>query len=98
MRHVARQPATAKDVVPAQDCEPLLAEDMAAVANELLRGYMALSGRGYRPRRIAFAMMGATINLFDVLDLNAELLPLLRATEDRVKGRHRSSKPHTKSV
>ncbi|MET0179993.1 MAG: hypothetical protein ABW194_05860 [Novosphingobium sp.] len=58
---------------------------MTDVANDLLRGYLALIERGHHQRTIAEAMLGATVNLFDVLDLNGELPALLRAIADRVE-------------
>lgn len=63
----------------------LHAEEMTDVANDLLRGYLALIERGHHQRTIAEAMLGATVNLFDVLDLNGELPALLRAIADRVE-------------
>jgi hypothetical protein len=58
---------------------------MTDVADDLLRGYLALIERGHHQRTIAEAMLSATVNLFDVLDLSGELPPLLRATADRIE-------------
>jgi hypothetical protein len=77
---------TAKDGPPrSPEDDELQSQEMMTVANDLLRGYLALTQRGYHPRTVAMAMMGATINLFDVLDLNRELPSLLRAIADRVE-------------
>jgi hypothetical protein len=81
---VQRNPAAKGGSALSLDGDQLQSEEMMAVANDLLRGYLALTERGYHPRTVAMAMMGATVNLFDVLDLNAELPPLLRAIAERV--------------
>ncbi|MET0251542.1 MAG: hypothetical protein ABW203_05120 [Novosphingobium sp.] len=74
--------------IPASSVERDLveSEEMMLVANDLLRGYLTLTARGYHPRTVAMAMMGATVNLFDALELNGELPGLLRAIADRVGG------------
>src|SRR5215207_5211187 len=63
----------------------LRTEDMIDVANELLRSYLVLIQRGHHQRAIAEAMLGATVNLFDVLELGDELPVVLRALAERLE-------------
>ena len=71
------------DPGPAEE-DVILADEMGEVANELLRGYLALIERGHHQSTIAEAMLAATVNLFDVLDLNNEVPALLRTIADRL--------------
>lgn len=61
------------------------AEDMIDVANDLLRSYLVLIERGHQQAAIAEAMLGATINLFEVLDPGAEIPDVLRALAERIE-------------
>lgn len=71
--------------------EPEVAEDllhsdeMKDVAGNLLRGYLVLLSRGHHQRMIAHAMLGATLNLYDLLGRSSELPELLRAIADRLE-------------
>ncbi|MET0179556.1 MAG: hypothetical protein ABW194_03615 [Novosphingobium sp.] len=63
----------------------LHSDEMKDVAGNLLRGYLVLLSHGHHQRTIAHAMLGATLNLYDLLERSSELPELLRAIADRLE-------------
>lgn len=51
----------------------------------MLAGYVDLVRQGKPDQTIAFAMMGATLNFYDMFGLNAGLPQLLRSIADRIE-------------
>jgi hypothetical protein len=60
-------------------------EEFASVSSELMNAYLALIRRGMPEKSIAFAMVGATVNLYHALNIIDELPDILRAVADRVE-------------
>lgn len=61
------------------------------VSREFLEGYRMLVERGMVPATVAFAMLSATVNLYEMFDMKTQLPGILRATADRLEeGAHLS--------
>ena len=53
--------------------------DFLDVSNSLLNGYVDIVNKGLPPPKIGLAMLGATVNLYQMFDMEGELVHLLRA-------------------
>ena len=67
------------------DDAPLSHESFVDVSRMLMQGYSELVGRGMPPSRVADAMLGATINFYDIFGLVDELPDTLRAIAERIE-------------
>ncbi|MDB5723776.1 MAG: hypothetical protein JWQ16_530 [Novosphingobium sp.] len=65
--------------------EPLPHRAFADVSQTFLTGYRGLVNNGMAPESIAAAMLGATVNFYEMFGMSAELPELLRAVADRVE-------------
>lgn len=53
--------------------------EFAAVSHALFAGYCQLLDKGRTPPGVALAMLGSTVNLYRIFDMESELAPLLRS-------------------
>ena len=51
----------------------------------MLEGYRKLVGEGFPPGTVAFAMLGATVNLYQMFGITQSLPDTLRAIADRIE-------------
>lgn len=55
------------------------------VSNDFLEGYRRLVEGGMLPVTVASAMLGATVNLYELFGMKADLPVMLRAMADRLE-------------
>ena len=59
--------------------------DFVEVAESLMDGYAKLISKGSPASTVALAMLGATLNLYEMLGMRAELPDLLRSVADQIE-------------
>ena len=59
--------------------------DYAGVMQSMLDGYAELVRKGKPDQTIALAMMGATLNFYEMFGLSSHLPHLLRSLADRIE-------------
>lgn len=59
--------------------------DMVEVSDMLMAGYARFVRQGMPREMVGFAMLGATMNLYDVFDMRANLPQILRSLADRIE-------------
>ena len=59
-------------------------EAFAHVSKRMLDGYSLLVSSGFRPEAIGLAMLGATVNFYDMLGMRDRLPDILRAMADSI--------------
>lgn len=59
--------------------------EMVEVSDLLMAGYARFVRRGMPREMVGFAMLGATMNLYDVFEMRAGLPPILRGLADRIE-------------
>lgn len=57
----------------------------ADVSRSFLAGYRGLVTNGLAPESVAAAMLGATVNFYEMFDMSAALPEVLRAVADRME-------------
>ena len=63
---------------------PLYAQ-FESVSQDFLQGYQRLVEKGMLPVTVASAMLGATINLYEMFGMRADLPGMLRTMADRLE-------------
>jgi hypothetical protein len=63
--------------------------DFAEVTDLFMEGYARFSKLGWPDQTIALAMLGATINLYDLFGMRGELPGILRNLADRIEAEER---------
>ena len=58
--------------------------DMIEVSDMLMAGYARFVGQGMPREMVGFAMLGATMNLYDLFGMQASLPKILRGLADRI--------------
>jgi hypothetical protein len=59
-------------------------EAFAHVSKRMLDGYSLLVSSGFRPEAIGMAMLGATVNFYDMLGMRDVLPDILRSMADSI--------------
>lgn len=59
--------------------------DFTEISESMLEGYARLVRAGLPGQTIALAMLGATLNLYDIFGLRSELPSLLRGLADKIE-------------
>lgn len=59
-------------------------EAFAHVSKRMLDGYSLLVSNGFRPEAIGMAMLGATVNFYDMLGMRDVLPTILRSIADSI--------------
>lgn len=59
--------------------------DFSEVADSFMEGYARLSKLGLPDETIALAMLGATVNLYDLFGIRGDLPGVLRSLADRLE-------------
>lgn len=59
--------------------------DLTEVSEALMAGYARFVRQGVPREMVGYAMLGATINLYDIFDMQAGLPELLRHAADRIE-------------
>ena len=59
-------------------------EAFAHVSKRMLDGYSLLVSSGFRPEAIGMAMLGATVNFYDMLGMRDVLPTILRSMADSI--------------
>lgn len=68
-----------------QDAGTLPFEAFATVSKRMLEGYRMLISSGFRPEAIGMAMLGATVNFYDMLGMRNILPNILRSIADSIE-------------
>ena len=63
--------------------------DFVAVAESLMDGYAKLIRNGAPASTVALAMLGATLNMYEMLGMRSELPALLRGVADQIESEGR---------
>lgn len=69
----------------------LLSEDFQKISATFLDGYADFVRKGFPAGTIALAMLGATLNLYEMFDLQGELPELLRGVADSIEDKAEKS-------
>lgn len=65
--------------------------DFVEVAESLMDGYAKLIRNGSPASTVALAMLGATLNMYEMLGMRAELPDLLRSVADQIESEGRAN-------
>ena len=65
--------------------DKLAISELAEVSSLMMEGYARFIGAGVPGQTVALAMLGATINLYDMFDMRADLPDLLRIMAGRIE-------------
>lgn len=79
-----RSRQTALAALDADEALPLYAS-FDGVSRDFLEGYRRLVEEGMMPVTVASAMLGATVNLYDMFGMRSDLPAMLRAMADRLE-------------
>jgi hypothetical protein len=60
--------------------------DFLEISQAMTEGYARLMRNGLPAHTVALAMLGATLNLYDMFGLRSELPDLLRSLADKLEG------------
>jgi hypothetical protein len=63
--------------------------DFVEVAESLMDGYAKLISKGSPASTVALAMLGATLNMYEMLGMRSELPDLLRTVADQIESESR---------
>ncbi|CCA91954.1 hypothetical protein PP1Y_AT10257 [Novosphingobium sp. PP1Y] len=63
--------------------------DFVEVAESLMDGYAKLIKNGSPASTVALAMLGATLNMYEMLGMRSELPSLLRTVADQIESENR---------
>lgn len=87
MEHSGKQPNWLLDIMQdlLRDEISLHFSDFAEVADSFVEGYAKFSELGLPDQTIALAMLGATINIYEMFGKRAELPALFRALADKIE-------------
>lgn len=69
-------------------CDPIATihyREMVEVSDALMAGYVRLVRQGMPCEMVGYAMLGATINLYDMFGMPASLPQILRSLADRIE-------------
>ena len=69
------------------DQSSLSYSDFKEVADMLTVGYQRLVDRGLSGQMVAYAILGATVNLYDIFGLSHDLPHLFRELADRIESK-----------
>lgn len=69
----------------------LLSEDFLKISETFLDGYADFVRKGFPAGTIALAMLGATLNLYEMFDMQSELPDLLRGVADNIENKAEKS-------
>lgn len=68
--------------------------ELVEVSDSLMAGYARFAQQGLPSEAIGIAMLGATLNLYDVFGMQSDLPRLLRGLADRIEAGNTNALPH----
>jgi hypothetical protein len=74
-----------------QDTSSLHFSDFVDITDTFMAGYARFSNLGLPDRTIALAMLGATINVYDLFGLRGDLPDIFRSLADKIEA---ENQPH----
>ena len=85
-KNSAGRPLLFEELALFADLEPAMHfRDFSEVSEALMAGYAQFVRQGMPREMVGFAMLGATINLYDIFEMKANLPGLLREAADRIE-------------
>lgn len=66
-------------------CDSMHFRDLVEVSDSLMAGYARFVRQGLPGEMVGVAMLGATINFYDIFEMRSKLPHLLRSLADRIE-------------
>lgn len=68
-----------------EQCDSMHFRDLVEVSDSLMAGYAKFVRQGLPGEMVGVAMLGATINFYDIFEMRGKLPQLLRSLADRIE-------------